>query len=1196
MSNIFNFVLKGADEEEEREPGSPNESEAPSREEISKDQMRQKRLGKLVDQHSAGATGNSLTEAMKVDSTDKEGSKSDPSASSSGGGVDGGSPRKETASVGSNAAPGVPGLKQMISLSPQSSPGKLQQQAGMNTPTKNARVLNNALESVFLFSLRPASATPLQESISGQRIKYMGTEGVGTGGQMLNGNNLTEALMERLADAEESVGSSVNYLVGSYKRILQKESTLHAEIRTEFFGCKAQCINFIVTALTDPDTFSPNSDSSLADFVLLLKDDTSPHMAFLLKDLAEELQNQGALSSVISDLVGAIYDGMNDANDRNNTNSGAQDMLAMMMGGGMSMPVRSIVSTSDFGSFNVIRSLSAADKRFAKGIAENDHFKLDAALVMAKPAARTNQLPNLFGFAMQQELPQQQGPQVVQGAALADTTILGRMLRNVTDARDPQFKQMFENAHIGMSRSVLEGNFARIRTSLNLAQMAVSDTLLSMLKAGEAKASALSWLEQAIVCNSENEKDQPDPRVGASRGFLLQLSGVLLRLCKPFLHDKSKLFKVDWRYLVHPDSEKVYSRQETGLYSRVVQPQYPASIEAPVGSTNAFMTTTLFLTARALHLSCAPMIRRIKNLSRHVNHLRDELRDSDPRAVHVFLEFMVHQTELLNPELLGMAIDYCGALAALLLDALRDGSSGTNVDGKGGGDSTIMGKDQLTATQLEVLSCLPEYLVMDMFEIINFTADARADLLDGTPFMNDVLELIIFFLRRPAAILSPHLRATLGLTLFGAFLPGSARDSWERQGNYKDGQQCKMLDSSIAARKYLAPALLLLYGDVERTGHYEKIDHRRKLGVVLKYLWSLPSHRAAFRDIANAADADENSSGNKDMSTAMVPTNGGVNTDDAESGPVSMEVEVESGSNAEEFDNNYFIRFANGIMNETNAQVNEALSNLAEIKNVQMLKVSAEWLTMTEDQRKQHEEKLDEAEQYARMAAGLCMDTIHMVKFLTSDEAIIVPFLKPEILPRFTSMLLNVVNKLTGKKSLELKVDNMEEYNFSPKDMLREICETILHVCTFDAFCEAVVKDGFFNAGVPLDNAIKIVSKHSLITPQQQQVLREFRERCSSAEAGAQALDEIVDHAPENYVDPLLLVLMTDPVLLKTSGNIVDRSTIVQQMLNDPLDPFNRAPITNADIEPQPNLKAEIEAWTKDKLAELAESKKPPAT
>ena len=198
-------------------------------------------------------------------------------------------------------------LTGMTSLSPMSSPGK--HQAGTNTPTKNARVLNNALENVFLFSLRPASVAPLQETMSGQQIKYMGTESVGSSGQMLNSNNLTEALMERLADAVEGVGSSVNYLVGSYKRILQKESTLHADIRTEFFGCKAQCINFIVTALTEPDTFSPNSDNSLTDLVLLLKDDTSPHMALLLKDLAEELYSQEALSDVISNIMGNNIEG-----------------------------------------------------------------------------------------------------------------------------------------------------------------------------------------------------------------------------------------------------------------------------------------------------------------------------------------------------------------------------------------------------------------------------------------------------------------------------------------------------------------------------------------------------------------------------------------------------------------------------------------------------------------------------------------------------------------------------------------------------------------------------------------------------------------------------------------------------------------------------------------------------------------------
>ena len=144
---------------------------------------------------------------------------------------------------------------------------------------------------------------------------------------------------------------------------------------------------------------------------------------------------------------------------------------------------------------------------------------------------------------------------------------------------------------------------------------------------------------------------------------------------------------------------------------------------------------------------------------------------------------------------------------------------------------------------------------------------------------------------------------------------------------------------------------------MERTGHYEKIAHRRKLGVVLKYLWSLPSHRSAFRDIANAPEADQSTSSNSHIVDVNALADASASTDPKNSGHASVDMEV----NVEEFDKDYFIRFANGIMNETNAQVNEALSNLAEIKNVQTLKSSAEWAIMTSEQRKQHEEKLEEA-------------------------------------------------------------------------------------------------------------------------------------------------------------------------------------------------------------------------------------------
>ena len=52
-----------------------------------------------------------------------------------------------------------------------------------------------------------------------------------------------------------------------------------------------------------------------------------------------------------------------------------------------------------------------------------------------------------------------------------------------------------------------------------------------------------------------------------------------------------------------------------------------------------------------------------------------------------------------------------------------------------------------------------------------------------------------------------------------------------------------------------------------------------------------------------------------------------------------------------------------------------------------------------------------------------------------------------------------------------------------------------------------------------------------------------------------------------------------DPVLLPTSGNVMDRSTITQHLLNDSTDPFNRKELKVEMLQPQPELKARIDAW-----------------
>jgi ubiquitin conjugation factor E4 B len=59
---------------------------------------------------------------------------------------------------------------------------------------------------------------------------------------------------------------------------------------------------------------------------------------------------------------------------------------------------------------------------------------------------------------------------------------------------------------------------------------------------------------------------------------------------------------------------------------------------------------------------------------------------------------------------------------------------------------------------------------------------------------------------------------------------------------------------------------------------------------------------------------------------------------------------------------------------------------------------------------------------------------------------------------------------------------------------------------------------------------------------------------------------------------------MDDPVILPSSKNILDRSTIETHLLSDPTDPFNRTSLSKEMLIPCPELKAEIEKYKKTKI------------
>jgi len=77
-----------------------------------------------------------------------------------------------------------------------------------------------------------------------------------------------------------------------------------------------------------------------------------------------------------------------------------------------------------------------------------------------------------------------------------------------------------------------------------------------------------------------------------------------------------------------------------------------------------------------------------------------------------------------------------------------------------------------------------------------------------------------------------------------------------------------------------------------------------------------------------------------------------------------------------------------------------------------------------------------------------------------------------------------------------------------------------------------------------------------------------------------QTEDECAD-APDEFKDPLMDTLMSDPVVLP-SGTVMDRAIITRHLLNSCTDPFNRQPLTEDMLVPNIELKQRIDAWRKE--------------
>lgn len=375
------------------------------------------------------------------------------------------------------------------------------------------------------------------------------------------------------------------------------------------------------------------------------------------------------------------------------------------------------------------------------------------------------------------------------------------------------------------------------------------------------------------------------------------------------------------------------------------------------------------------------------------------------------------------------------------------------------------------------------------------------------------------------------------------YLPPDFKPANDRREVPFQQPHLSLLQSQPCAHVHLAPALLKLYGDIEHTGQQDRMMNRHQIACVLRYLWDAgPEHRTTFRRIA----ADQES----------------------------------------------FVRFANGLMNETNSLVASMMEKLPEIRSLQLQQQDASaWGALTAQQREETMARHTANEQLVSLPLLLCNETLGMMAYLTSDSEIQTPFLLPELLPRLASMLLNVLVQLVGSKGLDIKVANPEAYNFRPKDMLRDVCSTIARFAPHAEFHDSVAASGFFTPEL-LQKTISTIRRNRILGAEKLEALQSLVDSVQSVIASTAQEDKNLGQAPDEFLDPLLCTLMADPVCLP-SGQVIDRSTITQHLLNDPTDPFSRQPLTVDQLVPASDLKQRIDAWREQKVSDPSEESAP---
>ncbi|CAH0400986.1 unnamed protein product [Chilo suppressalis] len=646
----------------------------------------------------------------------------------------------------------------------------------------------------------------------------------------------------------------------------------------------------------------------------------------------------------------------------------------------------------------------------------------------------------------------------------------------------------------------------------------------NILLCPEARDPFLNYFAAVLQRNGRRAQLQTDERSLAGDGFMLNVCSVL-----QLLSVRIKLERVYPLYTFQPES-CAGVRDETCLYYTAQEAQdWLDSLNKDPNHKwpeAKFQTVCWFLTLHMHHVALIPALHTHQRRIRAFRDLQkviEELMAAEPQWRNTF-------SALRNRELLSRwrrQIKRLHRSKQCAETALLDGELMRRSVQFCASACALLTR-QLQACEgsgplSHAFKATPEWYVEDVAELMLFAVQYVPQIV--ADYIEDpIITWLLSAICNSHLIKNPYLVAKIVEVLFVINLSVPLK----LKNVYE-----KFMDHPMS-QTALPSALMKFYTDIETTGQstefYDKFTIRFHISIILKGMWERPIHKQAI--------VKESRSGRQ------------------------------------------FVKFINMLMNDTTFLLDECLTYLKRIHEAQE-GTGAGAGTGTAEARAR---ALAQDERQCRSYLTLARETVDMLEYLTVE--IKEPFLRAELVDRLASMLNFNLQQLCGPKCKNLKVRRPEKYGWEPRRLLSQLVDIYLHLDAPQFHAALAADERSFRKELFEEAAVRL-AKSCIKTPSEIERFKTLADNAYQiAVSNQQKSDEFAD-APEEFRDPLMDTLMTDPVFLP-SGKVMDRSVILRHLLNSATDPFNRQPLSEDQLRPATELKEKIIQWQREKKGSIS--------